>query len=94
MKTFCSPYILLRSIIEQLINMNIKEAITYVLKRFYLYDRNIPQIIEKFFIENQYESNEKDDELCFVDSLQQEALEDKIYFDSDEIFNNVIFFCF
>ena len=54
MKCFCSPYILLPSIIEQSINMNIKEAIINVLKRYQLYQTNIPQIIDKFFIENQF----------------------------------------
>ena len=32
-----------------------------------------------------------DDELCFVDSLKQEAFDDKVDFDNDEIFNNVSF---
>jgi len=91
MKSFCSPFILLESIIEQSINLNIKEAIIIVLKRYQLYDSNIPQIIDKFFIENSFEINEKDDELCYVDSLKQEAYEDKIYFDNDQIFNNVNF---
>jgi len=89
MKSFCSPFILLQSIIEQSINMNIKEAIILVLKRYQLYDLNIPQIIDKFFIENQIQLNEKDDELYYVDSLKQEAHEDKVYFDNEEIFNNV-----
>jgi hypothetical protein len=91
MKSFCSPYILLRSIIDQSINMDIKQSIINVLKRYQLYDKNIPQIIDKFFIENQDELNEKDDELCFVDSLKQEASEDKIDFDNEDIFNNVKF---
>jgi hypothetical protein len=69
--------------------MNIKEAIIIVLKRYELYDSNIPQIIEKFFIETPSEFTEKDDELCYVDSLKQEAYEDKIIFDNEEIFNNV-----
>jgi hypothetical protein len=42
MKSFCSPYILLRSIIEQSIHMNMKEAIGIVLKRNQLYDLHIP----------------------------------------------------
>jgi hypothetical protein len=91
MKSFCSPYILLQSIIEQSININIKEAIIIVLKRYQLYDLNIPQIIDKFFIENPSELNEKDDELCYVDSLKQQAYEDKITFDNEQIFNNVNF---
>ena len=37
-----------------------KEAIGNVLKQYQLYDLNIPQIIDKFFLENQDESNEKD----------------------------------
>jgi hypothetical protein len=89
MKSFCSPYILLQSIIEQSINMDIKQSIINVLKRYQLFDKNIPQIIDKFFIENQDELNDKDDELCFVDSLKQEASEDKIDFDNEDIFNNV-----
>jgi len=91
MKSFCSPFILLESIIEQSINQNIKESIIIVLKRYQLYHLNIPQIIDQFFIENSSEINEKDDELCYVDSLKQEAYEDKIYFDNDQIFNNVNF---
>jgi hypothetical protein len=89
MKSFCSPYILLRSIIDQSIHMNMKEAIRIVLKRNQLYDLHIPQIMETFFLDNQNEFNENDDELCFVESLKQEAYDDKITFDNDEIFNNV-----
>jgi len=72
--------------------MNIKQAIIIVLKRYQLFHLNIPQIIDKFFIENQSELNQQDDEeLCYVDSLKQEAYEDKITFDDEEIFNNVNF---
>jgi hypothetical protein len=69
--------------------MNIKEAISIVLKRYQLYDSNIPKIIETFFSQSSNELSEKDDELCFVDSLKQEAFDDKITFDNDEIFNHV-----
>ncbi|CAF5096894.1 unnamed protein product, partial [Rotaria sp. Silwood1] len=56
---------------------------------YQLYDSNIPQILNKFFLnENQNELNENDDELCFVDSLKQEAHDDKIIFDNDDIFNH------
>ncbi|CAF3976488.1 unnamed protein product, partial [Rotaria sp. Silwood1] len=65
MKSFCSPYILLQLIIEQSINMNIKDAIIIILKQYQLYDSNIPQILNRFFLnENQNELNENDDELC------------------------------
>ncbi|CAF3428145.1 unnamed protein product [Rotaria socialis] len=87
-KSFCSPYILLQSIIEQSIDFNVREAIVIVLKRYQLYDSNIPKILDRFFIENENQSNEKDDELCFVDSLKQEAYDDKITFDNDQIFNH------
>ncbi|CAF5062295.1 unnamed protein product, partial [Rotaria sp. Silwood1] len=42
-----------------------------------------------FLNENQNELNENDDELCFVDSLKQEAHDDKLIFDNDDIFNHV-----
>lgn len=75
--------------------MNIKEAIILILKRYQLYDLNIPQIINQFFIDNQKKFYEKDDEFYYVETLKQQALEDKIYFDNDQIFNNVkIFLCF
>lgn len=90
MKTFFSPFILIQSIIdEMIIHPNIKESINITLKRYQLYHSNISQIIEQFFIENSTELNEKDDELCYVDSIIQEAYEDKLYFDDDQIFNNV-----
>ncbi|CAF3967545.1 unnamed protein product, partial [Rotaria sp. Silwood1] len=89
MKSFCSPYILLQLIIEQSINMNIKDAIIIILKQYQLYDSNIPQILNRFFLnENQNELNENDDELCFVDSLKHEAHDDKLIFDNDDIFNH------
>jgi hypothetical protein len=37
---------------------------------------------------------EKDDELAFVESFKQEALEEKIYFGNDGIFNQVNEVCF
>lgn len=89
MKTFFSPFILIQSIIDQTIHMNIKQSIIVILKRYQLYDLNITKILDKFFLENQSEINEKDDELRYVDSIKQEAHEDKLYFDNEEIFNNV-----
>jgi len=71
-----------------------KEAIRIVLKRNQLYDLHIPQIMETFFLDNQNEFNENDDELCFVESLKQEAYDDKITFDNEAIFNNVNRICF
>jgi hypothetical protein len=50
--------------------------------------------METFFLDNQNEFNENDDELCFVESLKQEAYDDKITFDNEEIFNNVNRICF
>ncbi|CAF1139632.1 unnamed protein product [Adineta steineri] len=88
MKCFYSPYILLRSIIEQSTNMSIKQAIITIFKQHHLYDSNIQKIIEKFFNENSNEINENDNELCFVDNLKQEAYDNKITFDDDDIFNN------
>ncbi|CAF4010348.1 unnamed protein product [Rotaria sordida] len=87
-KSFCSPYILVQSIIEQSINMNIKQATITVLKQYQLYDSNIPLILDKFFIENQYQFNENNDQLSFIDSLKQEAHDDKLIFDNDDIFNH------
>ena len=89
MKVFSSPYILLQSIIDQSINLNLKDAIIRILKRYQLYDSNIPPLLDKFFTENQTTLNENNDEFCFIDNLKQEAYDDKITFDSDEIFQNV-----
>lgn len=66
-----------------------KEAVALVLKRYRVDNSNLPQMIDQFFLENSGEADEKDDELCYVDSLKQEAYEDKVNFDSDEIFHNV-----
>ncbi|UJR29306.1 hypothetical protein I4U23_010520 [Adineta vaga] len=89
MKSFPSPYVLLRSIIEQSIHMNMKEAIVTVLKQNRLYDSQISELLEQFFHEDQTRSNAKQDELCFVDILKQEAYDDKITFDNDEeLFQN------
>lgn len=47
-------------------------------------------LIDTIFAENPTESSENEDELCYVDSVKQEARDDKITFDNDyEIFNNV-----
>lgn len=46
--------------------------------------------MDKFFNQNQNELNENDDELCFVDSLKQQSYDDKVNFDNDQIFINVI----
>ncbi|CAF1514427.1 unnamed protein product, partial [Adineta ricciae] len=91
MKTFCSPYVLLRSIIEQSAYVNMKEAILTVLKQNHLYDSHIDGLIDKFFSENQNtESDEEDnDELSCVDILKQEAFDDKIAFDdAEQLFQN------
>jgi hypothetical protein len=82
MKSICSPFILLQTIIDQSRNLNIKEAIIVVLKRYQFYDSNLPQILDKFFPETPRKSNDKYDELCYIGSLKQEASEDKVFFDS------------
>ena len=92
MKSFCSPYVLLRSIIQQSTYTNMKEAILTVLKQNHLYDSHIDGLIDKFFSENQNSGSDEEDidELSCVNVLKQEAFDDKIVFDdAEQLFQNV-----
>lgn len=72
-----------------------KQSIELVLKRYQICHSHLLLILEQFFPENSSsETKDKDDELCYIDSLKQQAYEDKITFDNDQIFIQVSFLFF
>lgn len=89
MKHRYSPFVVLRDILDRATTVGLKEAIVIVLKRYRLYDSSVPQMLNAFFVDWPSESVD-DDELRFVDSLKQQASDDKMNFDeSTQIFEQV-----
>lgn len=71
-----------------------KHSIEIVLKRYQISHSHLLLILEQFFPETSSDIPNKDDELCYIDSLKQQAYEDKITFDTEQIFHQVIVVCF
>ena len=78
---------LVRSIIEQATEKGLPESIDLVLRRYQLSDTNLSAMIEKLF--GPIPIHPVDEQLSFVDSLKQEAADDKIQFDHEQIFDQV-----
>lgn len=85
----CSPYILLQTIIEESSHSNLRKSIFIVLQRYQIAHIHLQQLIEQFFPKNTDEINEKDEELCYLPSVLEEAYEDKLQFDDEQIYHHV-----
>ena len=75
-------------------NKPIKKSIELVLKRYHISHSHLLLILEQFFPENSSQTTDKDEELCYIDSLKQQAYDDKITFDNEQIFIQVLFLFF
>ena len=91
MKPICSSLTLIRGIMNESKDKTIKESIRKVFKRYEMIDPIVEQLIDKFFPEK---SDENAVDLLYVDSLKQEAYDDKIQFDDQIIFEHVRRFSF
>ena len=89
-RPICSSLTLIRSIVEGCRSTPLKRSIVDAFQRWNLFDSNVSQLIEKFFPEQtDPEEEEEDEPLTFVDNLDQQAIDEKLRFDDQHLFELV-----
>ena len=84
-----SPLVLLRSIVEQLTNIDVPQAIVLVLKRFRMFDHHVPQLIEEFFPDQCTPSKPMDNIVDFYPRFREEASQQRIVSDDNQLMDSV-----
>lgn len=88
-RPICSSLTLIRSIVEGCRSTSLKRSIVDAFHRWNLFDSNVSLLIEKFFPEQTDPEEEEDEPVTFVDNLDQQAIEEKLRFDDQYLFQLV-----